>query len=207
MSKSIIAIAGNARSGKDTLGDNWVKCLANNGIRAKKYAFADELKRSVDDFLIRELGISAWTKDSKEKDIIRPFLVFWGTDVMRKKNDNCWVERLEASISKDADSVAIITDLRFTNELEWVKCHENSFTYMIRREDIPPANKYELEQNNLLASEVDDLATLANIEDPDILEAVSEILLGNLIPIETIEIWRQTYPLLKKSKKKRTNKV
>ena len=91
----IIGIGGNARSGKDTLGSYFVKILADQGIKAKTYSFANELKKSVDDFLIREIGISAFTEDEGEKKIIRPFLVFWGTDIMRKINDNVWVEKIE----------------------------------------------------------------------------------------------------------------
>src|SRR5210317_63808 len=94
----IIGIAGNARSGKDTLGKNFVKILADQGIKAKRYSFAHELKKSVDDFLIREIGISAFTEDEQEKKTIRPFLVFWGTDMMRKINNNIWVEKMEPSL-------------------------------------------------------------------------------------------------------------
>ena len=48
----IISISGNARSGKDTLGNNMVKILEKQGIRAKTVSFANELKSSVDEFLI-----------------------------------------------------------------------------------------------------------------------------------------------------------
>lgn len=205
MKSPVIAIAGNARSGKDTLGEFWIRTLRNNGINAKRFAFADELKRSVDDFLRRELGISAWTIDPEEKLIIRPFLVFWGTEIMRKQNDNCWVDRLEKRL--DDDCIAIITDLRFLNELKWAKSRPDSFTYMIMREGVPPANEYEANHNGILLPLVDRATTLSTIEDPSLLQAAAEILLEQLIPIKTITQWRATYPLSKKSNKNTTNIV
>ena len=127
----IIGIAGNARSGKDTLGENFVKILADQGIKAKRYSFAHELKKSVDDFLIREIGISAFTEDEEEKKIIRPFLVFWGTDMMRKINNNIWVEKIESSLYDN--HVNIITDLRFDNELQWIKDNKG-LSVLIKRD-------------------------------------------------------------------------
>ena len=208
MKSPVIAIAGNARSGKDTLGKAWIKALNNNGIRAKRFAFADELKKSTDEFLKKELGISAFTQDEEEKAIIRPFLVFWGTEVMRKRDDNCWVGRLEKELdTAEEPSVAIITDLRFYNELEWAKARPDSYTYMIMREGVLPANEYEANQNGILASAVDASSTLSTITDQALYEAAAEILLEQLIPIETIAQWRVTYPLSKKSKTTATSKV
>ena len=59
----IIGIAGNAGSGKDTLGENFEKILADQGIKAQRLSFAFELRKSLDEFLIKETGISAFTKD------------------------------------------------------------------------------------------------------------------------------------------------
>jgi len=43
----IIGVSGVARSGKDTLANNFVKIFKKIGIKAKRYALADELKREV----------------------------------------------------------------------------------------------------------------------------------------------------------------
>lgn len=196
MTNPIIGIAGNARSGKDTLGKNWLNSLKNNGIKAKRYAFADELKKEVDSFLLDKLGISAWTQDDEEKLVIRPFLVFWGTEIRRKMDINHWIKQLVKTIEANGDDhVAIVTDMRFRNEHEWIKLDPNSFTFMIQREGAPPANAYEATHNGVLAALVDQSATLAKIEDPDLLEAASDMLLERLVPIEIITQWRQTYPL------------
>ena len=48
----IISISGNARCGKDTLGKNMAEFLNDIGINTNIVSFADELKKSVDGFLI-----------------------------------------------------------------------------------------------------------------------------------------------------------
>lgn len=192
LKSKIIGIAGNARSGKDTLGENFESILADNGIKAKRYSFAHELKSSVDDFLIRELGISAFTEDSEEKEIIRPFLVFWGTDVMRKINDNIWVEKLESTLYDN--HVSIITDLRFLNELEWVKGNEG-FSVFIKRDGIEPANEYEGLNNKKIQEVADCCFHMANLSDPKLIQLSANEILNSLINEETYELWKATCPL------------
>ena len=144
LDSNIIAIAGNARTGKDTLGNNFVKILNEQGIKAKTFSFANQLKESVNQFVIDQTGISAFTENKEEKKLIRPFLVCWGTDVMRKINNNIWIEKLSGNLL--GDHVNIITDLRFANELKWIK-ESNGLSLLIKRDGINPANPYEEEQN------------------------------------------------------------
>jgi len=70
LNHKIIGIAGNAGSGKDTLGENFEKILHDQGIKSKRLSFAYELRKSVDKFLLEQTGISAFTSDKKEKDLI-----------------------------------------------------------------------------------------------------------------------------------------
>ena len=149
--KHIISISGSARSGKDTLADNFISILKASGIKSQKLSFAYELKKDVDSFLLEQLGISAFTEDSYEKSLIRPFLVTWGTDVMRKKDPCVWIKKLEKSL--DSNAVNIIADLRFENELEWVK-ENNGLSLFIERDGVLAANDYELENNEILKKQV-----------------------------------------------------
>ena len=68
----IIGISGVARSGKDTLANNFVKIFKHLGIKAKRYAFADELKREVKPFLKKHSGLDSFTQDDEVKKMIRP---------------------------------------------------------------------------------------------------------------------------------------
>ena len=188
----IIGIGGNARSGKDTLGSYFLKILADQGIKAKTYSFANELKKSVDDFLIREIGISAFTEDEGEKKIIRPFLVFWGTDIMRKINDNVWVEKIEPLMYDS--HVNIITDLRFINELNWIKEHKG-LSVLIKREGIEPANEYEKTNNEKISQEVDSNFEMGNFKDEKLVELMANEILNSIVNKEIYELWKATCPL------------
>ena len=68
----IIGVCGHARSGKDTFCEHAKSILSKKKIGAARAAFADELKKDLDDLCRHKIGISAFTQDSKEKDIIRP---------------------------------------------------------------------------------------------------------------------------------------
>jgi len=189
LNHKIIGIAGNAGSGKDTLGENFEKILHDQGIKSKRLSFAYELRKSVDKFLLEQTGISAFTSDKKEKDLIRPFLVCWGTDIMRNINNNVWVDRLEPNL--DGDCVNIITDLRFTNELDWIK-KNNGFSLMIRREGIEPANDYEEINNAKMLSKVDLDFEIGNFDDPKLVQLAANEILNSLINIETYNTWKAT---------------
>ncbi len=195
LEKKIIGIGGNARSGKDTLANNLVSILAELNIKAKKVSFANALRQSVDDFLLRELGISAFTEDKKEKDIIRPFLVFWGTDIMRGRDEDVWVKKLQSSLKED--QVNIISDLRFTNELDWIQ-NNNGVSVMLSRPNANPANKYEEEENKKLRQSVNLKFSLADLKKENrdyILKSVSHEILNSLLTEETLDLWKATCPL------------
>lgn len=188
----IISISGNARCGKDTMGSNMSEVLSEMGIKTNILSFAHELKKSVDDFLIEQTGISAFTSDDNEKSIIRPFLVCWGTDIMRKINDSVWIEKLEKSL--DPNAVNIITDLRFMNELNWLK-ENKGFSIMLDREGVEPANAYEKENNKEISKFVDINFSIGNFENNELLKLTSVQILDKLINEETFETWKATCPL------------
>ena len=185
----IIGISGNARSGKDTLGRNMVSILSDSGIKAKTFSFAHELKKSVDGFLIEQLGISAFTEDSDEKKIIRPFLVNWGTEIMRKKDSEHWIKSIEKKLSEDC--VNIITDVRFENELDWVK-EKDGLSVFLSREGVSPANSYEEENNKLLSENVDLKFFIGNFEDEKLIMLTSNEILDRLINNDIFELWKAT---------------
>ena len=84
----LVGISGLARSGKDSI---YLKCepiLKNMGYSVKRVAFADCLKSECDELLSKYTGISAFTENTEEKEIIRPLLVTYGTHIRRKLNKN-----------------------------------------------------------------------------------------------------------------------
>ena len=190
--KHIIAIAGNARCGKDTLGKNFSYLLNQYGIKSSLYSFADELKRETDDFLKQTLGISSYTDDNDEKAIIRPFLVFWGTDLRRRLNPTIWVDKVFERIKEN--EIAIITDLRFENELEFVKSNNGSIIYLSRinqdGSQVPPANSYEESNNNIIAAQADSNFTWLSSDDDKLLKSLSNEALETILTQERFESWK-----------------
>ena len=149
--KKLIGICGYARSGKDTFFARSSKYLNENGFNVKRYAFADALKSEVDPLLSEYVGISAFTEKDIEKEIIRPLLVTYGTEIRRKLDPSCWIEKITPSVNEDLlkDNYVFITDVRFENEAQWIKSQGGLMVY-VEREGIKPANHEERKQNIIM---------------------------------------------------------
>lgn len=153
----LIGVCGNARSGKDTFCEAAKRFLSEKKIGACRAAFADEMKKDLDELCRRKIGISAFTSDSKEKAIIRPLLVTYGTDIIRSMNENWWIDKLEISLGvhQSMELLPIITDVRYPNEMEWIKEKNNGVLIHVTRKGIGPANKEEKENSPILKKGAD----------------------------------------------------
>lgn len=110
-----IGISGVARSGKDHLGMILCDYFQSIGLKAKKFSFANELKFDLDQFLIEKFGISSFTENDIEKSIIRPILIAYGQARRKQSNGLCWIQKLKENIERSDVDVAIITDVRFSD--------------------------------------------------------------------------------------------
>lgn len=210
----IIGISGVARSGKDTLANNFVKIFKRLGIKAKRYALADELKREVRPFLKKHTGLDPFTQNDDEKKMIRPFLVAYGTHIRRALNQDCWINTLSSFLKKD--EIAIISDVRYENEADWVQ--KNGFLIHIARLDkennlIKPANPEEQENDPILQAKANLSYVWQTVEDnkdlnnPFSLSEYSCAIFEQCFDSEEITQWQTTYPLSKKSKTATTKAV
>jgi hypothetical protein len=171
----IIGISGNATVGKDSFCNALIGLLKEHDIKAKRYAFADELKYEADEFLKSSLGISAFTTDKKEKKLIRPFLVWWGTDFRRDLDDSHWINKVNEKLI-DEGVVYIITDVRYQNEFGWLKNNGGLSLFLDRAisgvgldglpNTVQPGNDYEKENNKWLKAQADINTTWQTIKDP-----------------------------------------
>lgn len=152
----IIGLTGLARCGKDTFCKYARLHLDSLNIKSQRLAFADELKKDVDAFLIEKLGISAFTEITAEKEIIRPMLTTWGTEIMRKKDDLHWVKKLEQVIVENQKNniVSIVTDIRFPNEINYIHKIGGSVIHLTMTGN-SPANDYEKQNDPLLRKNAD----------------------------------------------------
>lgn len=115
MGTIIVGFGHKARQGKDTLARMVHELLAQE---TKIYSFAAALRAYC--------RVSGWMK---EKDA--PMLQYVGTDLFRKSNPDIWVETLKHQIEEEAPAAALITDMRFPNELRL--CAVNGFTVNVTR--------------------------------------------------------------------------
>ena len=122
----IILISGKAEAGKTTAA-NIIKCyLCGIGKRAAIVPYGQYVKDTAK-------MIFGW--DGQKDENGRQLLQWWGTDVVRKKNENFWVNtvmRLAAVLDGEIDYL-IIDDCRFPNEVELWKDEYGYLTLRIER--------------------------------------------------------------------------
>ena len=174
------------------------------GIKAKRYAFADELKREVQSFLMQKTGLDSFTQNDEQKKMVRPFLVAYGTNIRRALNKNCWIDTLKEFISKD--EIAIISDVRYENEADWIQ--ENGFLIHLARvaksgEFIQPANIEEAENDPILQKKANlsyvwqTVEGNENVNSPFTLEQYCWAIFEQCFSQEEIMKWQTTYSLSK----------
>jgi hypothetical protein len=81
---------------------------------------------------------------SSEKDLIRPILVCWGTDVCRKIDSDYWIKKVEKQIKSSINNkiIVVITDVRYENESKWIK-ENGGFMIHLSRMGQKPSNFQE----------------------------------------------------------------
>lgn len=138
----IILISGKKQSGKN-LTASFIEELSENPNNIEVFAFADTLKNMASNFFYHVMGNEYYVehkeyeKDSFKNKVIpfkynekrctyRKFLQYFGTDFMRELfSDNLWVDNVIDCIKHNshytADSMFIVTDARFPNEIERIE--------------------------------------------------------------------------------------
>ena len=122
----IILISGKAEVGKTTAANIIKYYLCGIGKRAAIVPYGQYVKDTAK-------MIFGW--DGQKDENGRQLLQWWGTDVVRKKNENFWVNtvmRLAAVLDGEIDYL-IIDDCRFPNEVELWKHEYGCLTLRIER--------------------------------------------------------------------------
>src|ERR1035437_1621687 len=166
----IIGIGGLAMSGKDTFVKIAKKILKDNGYSCIKLAFADALKEELDPFSKEHYGISVWTNDTEEKNLIRRAMVSHGC-IMRDIDPEYWVKKINDDIENIHfnEDVIFISDCRFPNEVNWV--HEKWggwFVHLKKYSIVFYASPHENWKENLTERRIYDKAPNEeeSIQDP-----------------------------------------
>lgn len=112
--EKIIAISGKAESGKDTFAELIVKNINNIDKRYEilRINFADQLKHDLSKYFD--------IPTNKGSVSYRDMMQFVGTDVVRKRQPNFWVNNVVNKIYlyDSMFDIALISDARFINEMD-----------------------------------------------------------------------------------------
>lgn len=154
----VFGISGVARCGKDTLASH----LEKKFNKARKYpasivSLASAAKRDLDPFLKEKFNISAFTKSTKEKEIIRPLLVCYATEIFRNKiNKDHWIEQIKNRVETNIKTniITLIPDVRYENEVRWIKS-VGGYVIHLQRDGIKPAN-FEEKSNDPIIKNIAD---------------------------------------------------
>jgi len=138
----LFGISGVARCGKDTLAKHLIDKFHKNKFPSVKVSFAGAVKEELDEFLIKKLNISAFTENAKEKEIIRPLLVAYATNVCRNNlGEDYWIKKIKDRINSCVENkvITVIPDVRYENEVKWIK-GMGGYVIHLTRMGTKPAN-------------------------------------------------------------------
>lgn len=154
----IIGLTGYSKVGKDLLAEqiqSYQQC-----------AFTDALKQEVTRILTaNDISADLWGAD---KETWRWLLVGWGR--MRRVQDrDYWIKQLYLRIAPIDQGAWIVTDLRYPNEVAWIKKH-GGLVIGLTRPGFDAANDEERESIKQIRIQYPDLPWLVNDGTPRELE-------------------------------------
>lgn len=81
--------------------------------------------------------------EAKKIPEVRRLLQFYGTEGGRKIfGDTIWMDLADTRINEEKIKLIAISDIRFENEVEWLRKKENNFLIKIKRPNIGPINSH-----------------------------------------------------------------
>lgn len=158
----LIGLCGKAGAGKDytakMMGEAW-----------PRMAFADELKREVNEIL----GVPGSLLHHPYTPEMRRLLQWWGAELRRAEDEDYWVKKLRPQIEYElgptGDGMVVITDVRYRNEAQMVKDLGGTVVEVVASEGVrrerlgrlPPAHSSEeMDFDDLVDMKVESLGGL-----------------------------------------------
>lgn len=122
----LVGICGAIRGGKSTIGQMFSDYCRD----VKQYSFADALKEDCAKLMPREqLG---WTGIdwSGKKSAEGRSLLQTHAEKRRSEDVNYWMNQVKNKIEEEKPKIAVITDTRYMNELNWIAEQEQPIIYV-----------------------------------------------------------------------------
>lgn len=169
----LLSLSGRARVGKGTFVTLLRDILLHHHV--SEIAFATVLKEELDPFLLKHLGISAFTTDDREKKLVRPYLVAHGAG-MRGLDPLHWVKQAEPNVKAalNRGDVVVVSDSRYRNEVDWVHGLGGKTVYIERIAadglPVPPANAEEAEHDSAAREASDYIISWPTFSSSDYLD-------------------------------------
>lgn len=156
----VIGLGHKARNGKDEAAS---AIVAARGAQfdVRRYAFGDALKKEANETAVRAGGMLELFKQGGATDVdgtFTPFpdwviydteapmddpkcplgkqrtlLQWWGTEYRRNQDANYWVAKLEETLEREKPAIALVTDIRYPNEVSWVKSSRDNCVVRVDR--------------------------------------------------------------------------
>ena len=83
-------------------------------------------------------------------------MICYGTSLMRKKDPDCWINKLQKTIDINNSSgiISLVCDIRFENEADWIH-KNNGILINLERSGTEPADENEKFNGPILKSKSD----------------------------------------------------
>lgn len=136
----VVGLVGRARAGKDSVAD------ALCGMGWRRVSLAEPVKWLATDLF----GLpprAAWGRNGYDRERVLPewglsvreILQRLGTEVGRSVHADVWVRyaaRVVAALPPETPGV-VVSDVRFPNEVAWVRSYPNGEVWRVERDDVP----------------------------------------------------------------------
>lgn len=188
----LIGVGCIARVGKDTFFKIFSDILKEYYIDCERVALADQLKVETDSFCREKYGISAFTKDAKEKEIVRDCFVSHGKIMRKLTQGKYWTSLVQPIVDnyRKEKKLVICTDIRFaefeSDEINWLKDKNQGIYIHINRFDSDgnkflPVNQEEERNEKVLENKADFRLNWSTSEDFNYLTDTVKLQLKDLI--------------------------
>jgi len=164
---NILGLIGPAGCGKDTIAN----LLKNYGY--ERVASADAMKEDamryfdielsdLEYYKNAQLGITAMTKMDESITVgklsIRHFLQTYGMDMRYRFGDDYWIDRSVSSKIEERgeDARIILTDVRFQNEIDYIKSRNGLVAYVKGRSKLKGEQKNHISESLANSSDIED---------------------------------------------------